>query len=147
MKRIAAIALVAVATLIMAGSALAQDHLVKANVPFNFSVRNSPLPAGTYTIGSGGSMSNVIDIASREHGVHILAIAMTDPNGTAGSGMLIFHQYGDKYFLSEIRYPDSSANVHFVVTEAEKRARSRAEEARLRVNDNVTIALNTAPAR
>jgi len=75
MKRIAAIALFVAATLVTTGTALAQDHGVKANVPFNFSVAGTWLPAGTYIIGSSALRSNVIQIGSREKGNTALALA------------------------------------------------------------------------
>ena len=51
MNRIAAIALFVGATLITAGSAAAQSSVVEANIPFNFTVSDTFLPAGTYTFG------------------------------------------------------------------------------------------------
>lgn len=51
MNRIAAIAVFAGATLMTASSARAQGSVVKANVPFNFTVNDTVLPAGNYTFG------------------------------------------------------------------------------------------------
>ena len=52
MKNIAAIAVIVATTFFAAGSAPAQDHLVKATVPFTFTAGDRTLPSGTYTIGS-----------------------------------------------------------------------------------------------
>ncbi|HTV04557.1 MAG TPA: hypothetical protein VME86_04250 [Acidobacteriaceae bacterium] len=145
MKRIATAALVAVATLFMAGSALAQDNVAKANIPFSFTVNSSVLPAGTYIISSDSSMSNVISLADRAKGVHILVLSETGPSAWANSSTMVFHKYGEKYFLREIRSADSSTDLRFPMTGAEKRARAEAEEARLDTNQNVTLALNTMP--
>ena len=142
MKRIAAIALFVAATFITAGSALAQDHQVKATVPFNFTVNGSWLPAGNYTIGSGSIGTNVLSIADREKKVHILAMGLTDSNYRGNSSKLVFHKYGDQYFLSEICYANSSTKVDFPTSKAEKRARTQAQEAALRVNNDVMVALN-----
>jgi hypothetical protein len=51
MKRIAAIALLATATLMTAGRANAQSDVLKVNVPFNFTVDRTFLPAGNYAFG------------------------------------------------------------------------------------------------
>jgi hypothetical protein len=142
MKRIiAAIALFVAATFITTGSALAQDHRAKATVPFNFSVNGSWLPAGNYTIGSDSTSANILNITDREKSVHILAMGMTDPNYSGTSSKLVFHKYGDQYFLSEICYSDSSTKVEFPTSKAEKRAKSQRLEAELRVNNDVMIAL------
>jgi len=49
MNRIAAIALFAAAVLTTADSAAAQSRVIEVNVPFNFTVNNTFLPAGSYT--------------------------------------------------------------------------------------------------
>jgi hypothetical protein len=142
MKRIAAIALFVASTLLTAGSAVAQDHRVKATVPFNFTVNNSWLPAGTYTIGSNASTPNVLSIRDRAKSVHILTIGPTDPRDSEKVGKLVFHRYGNQYFLSEIRCGLASMNVHFPATKLEKKARTQTQEAGRRVSDDVLIALN-----
>jgi hypothetical protein len=142
MKRIAAIALFVASTLLTAGSAVAQDHRVKATVPFNFTVNNSWLPAGTYTIGSNASTPNVVSIRDQAKGVHILAMGPTDPRDSEEVGKLVFHRYGSQYFLSEIRCGSASMNLHFPATKLEKKARTQMQEAGLRVSDDVLIALN-----
>jgi hypothetical protein len=142
MKRIAAIALFVAATFITAGSALAQDHRVKATVPFNFTVNGSWLPAGNYTIGSDSTSPNMLIITDREKSVHILAMGLTDSNSPSKSSKLVFHKYGNQYFLSQICYADTSTKVQFSTSKAEKRARTQINEAGLRVNNDVMIALN-----
>src|ERR1700739_1771839 len=106
MKNVVTVALLAVATMIMAGSALAQDHPVKANVPFSFTVSTGSLPAGTYLIDQDSRAPCVIHITNREAGVSVMALDLTqsDANKWEGSGALVFHQIGDKYYLSEVRY-------------------------------------------
>ena len=52
MKRNFAIALIALSTLAGVGKAVAQEHAVKATVPFNFTVGGKVLPADTYTVSS-----------------------------------------------------------------------------------------------
>jgi hypothetical protein len=49
MKRIVAIALLAIANFAMAGTSFAQSKWVRADVPFGFTVGSEHLPAGTYT--------------------------------------------------------------------------------------------------
>jgi hypothetical protein len=146
MKRIAAIALFVAATLLTTGSALAQDHGVKAAVPFNFSVAGAWLPAGTYTIGSMAQRgSNVIEIGSQEKHTGAFAIGLVDRNDPSKGGELVFHRVGASYFLREVRYAHSDTKIYLPVSKAEKKARERAmeaTEASLPINDNVLIAMN-----
>src|SRR5271156_5209396 len=100
MKRIKAIALLAIANLAMAGTSFAQSKGVQANVPFAFTVGNQVLPAGTYRI---ESESNVL-IEIKNHDKPISMFTLVDQDGTTSpnGGKLIFHKYGDQYFLSRI---------------------------------------------
>ncbi|HTC75260.1 MAG TPA: hypothetical protein VK684_06770, partial [Edaphobacter sp.] len=54
---------------------------------------------------------------------------------------LVFHKYGDQYFLCEIRSEQSSLNVQLPTTKQEKRARTETQVAGLAVNNEVMIAL------
>jgi len=141
MKRIAAIALFVAASFITAGGALAQDQQVKATVPFNFTVNSSSMPAGNYTIGSASTSGNILTIADWEKHVHVLAMGQRDSGTTVKSGHLVFHKYGDQYFLSEICYAGSSATVQFPSSKAERRARAQTQEARLSADNDVMVAL------
>jgi hypothetical protein len=142
MKNLTAIALFVVATFIAAGTAPAQDHMVKATVPFNFTIGDQALPSGTYTIGSSVNAPSVLEIRNRAKKVELLSMGQPGQNNPRHDNTLVFHKYGNQYFLSEIRTEGSSMNIHFPTTKAEKRARAQVEEAGLFVSDPVLIALN-----
>jgi hypothetical protein len=141
MNRISAIALFVAASFVTAGSAMAQDHQVKASVPFNFTVNGDRLPAGTYTIGSDISSPHVITITERAKNVHLMAVALPDSDGPRITNKLVFHKYGNQYFLSEVRCDSASMNVHLSTSKQEKWAKAQTQEADLRVNNDVMVAL------
>jgi hypothetical protein len=70
-----------------------------------------------------------------------LAIALPDSNEQGRANKLVFHRYGSQYFLSEICSEASSMNVRLSTSKQEKRARAETQQAGLRVNDDVMIAL------
>jgi hypothetical protein len=140
MKSIPAIALVAVAALVTAVSAGAQDHRVNVTVPFNFTVNGSSLPAGSYTISSASP--NVFSLKSKQENVNVWAVGMNWTSEPGQAGSLLFHKYGDRYFLSEIRYPHSSAMIHLPTSRIEKKVRDRTLEASVNTDNNILIALN-----
>lgn len=139
MKLIPSITLVAIAAFVTAVSAGAQDHGMKATVPFNFTVNGNPLPAGSYTIAS--TSPNMLSLKNQQGSVNMWAIGIPATNEPLQTGSLLFHKYGDRYFLSEIRYPHSSTKVHLPTSRTEKKVRDHTLEARLNVNDNILIAL------
>jgi hypothetical protein len=141
MKRIAAIALLVAASFLTAGSAMAQDHAVMATIPFNFTVGGSLLPAGNYTLSSETGSPTILRITDWEKGVRILTVAMPNWNERRQANVLVFHKYGNQYFLSEIRSQASSMNVNFSTSKQEKRAKAQTQQAGLRTSDDAIVAL------
>ena len=122
MKRITAIAIAALASLVTAGSAVAQGHTVKATVPFDFAVGNSHLPAGTYTISSADSRSSTgLLIRSDSGKIAVLINAVADGK-QSNTGKLVFDKYGDQYFMREILCSNADMNMELPVSKAEKKA-------------------------
>src|SRR3954469_21941759 len=73
MKRISALALLSLASLLTAGSAVAADRAAKATIPFAFNVGDMVLPAGEYTISQAGQgPSGVIEIRSTDTRHHMM---------------------------------------------------------------------------
>ena len=137
MKKFAGIALLAIASLATASNALAWDQAVKANVPFNFMAGNKQLPSGTYIISSASD--GVIAIRGGDGRSRILLTAIAGhSNETNHQGKLVFHRYGDEYFLSEVVCSAADMNVHLPATKYEKRARY--QEARLKSSGEVLVA-------
>jgi hypothetical protein len=121
MKRITAIALLAIANFAMAGMSFAQSYGVKANVPFDFTVANKLLPAGSYTIIR--ESTGLIEIRNHDKPVAVLTVVSHDENTSSDGGKLIFHKYGDQYFLSEILSDWATMNVSVPRSKAEKNVR------------------------
>jgi hypothetical protein len=123
MNRIATLALFAAAALVSAGSAMAQDHGVAVNVPFDFTINNTSLPAGNYTVGTDVDHPHMLVLRDQKNTVKALGVGMYDVEQPGKSGSLVFHQYGEQYFLSEIRFGHDSKAIYFPATREEKRAR------------------------
>src|SRR5258708_35621050 len=102
MNHLTSIALFIAATFIPAGKAIAQDYAVRATIPFNCNVNGSQLPAGNYTLGTDVTSPSILKISDRTQHAHILAMAMPAGEQKRKSNQLVFHKYGDQYFLCEI---------------------------------------------
>ncbi|MCU1266832.1 MAG: hypothetical protein JWM21_3150 [Acidobacteria bacterium] len=77
---------------------------VRASIPFDFSVRGKILPAGIYQVKRIADGPEGLVISS-VNGRHEHAAFETEPveAGTgSGNAEIVFHRYGDKYFLSEV---------------------------------------------
>jgi hypothetical protein len=121
MKRITAIALLAIANLAMAATSFAQSKGVRADVPFAFTAGNQLLPAGTYTIKT--ESTGLIAIKNHDKPIEVFAIVDRDGAKAPNGGKLIFHKYGEKYFLSEILCSWADMNVTVPRSKTEKTVR------------------------
>ena len=65
MNRISAVTLLPVASLETCGRAIAQQPTIKANIPFNFTVGNTWVPAGEYTVTLPSQ--HVVQLQSADH--------------------------------------------------------------------------------
>ena len=122
MKRITAIALLAIANFAMAGTSFAQSNGVRATVPFDFTVGNKLFPSGTYTIKRESMTANVISIRNHDKPIAVLSLVHRDSNKSPNGGQLLFHKYGGQYFLSEILCEQADMNVEIPASKSEKRA-------------------------
>ena len=136
MKRITAVVLVAIANLAMAGTTFAQSNGVRATVPFAFTVGDKLLPSGTYTIQE--SSSHVIVIRSHDKPISALTLVNHSDHKAANGGKLLFHRYGDRYFLSEILCDQANLDVQIPFSKAE--TRTRLQQAALSSSSQVYVA-------
>jgi hypothetical protein len=138
MKRINAIALFTISALAAATGLVAQEPAAKANIPFNFTVGDTSMPAGEYTITASPNTHIVrIQSADRQHADLALGYR-SDPNPKV-SPRLVFDRYGDFYFLRRIESRTTgSLNLEFSMGKAEKGVRT--QEAKLQKGEQILVA-------
>jgi len=139
MKRIIATAFFALATLV-AGTAVAQNHSVKANVPFDFTVGNAHIPAGTYLISETNSQ-NTVEIRNAAGKPAIFGSVYSDGKHSQTS-KLVFDRYGDRYFLREILCANAGMNLELPVSKTEKSVQRQMASVQSENSQQVYIALN-----
>lgn len=78
---------------------------LKVNIPFDFMVGNTKLPAGRYSVSRvyPNSGDDIIRITSldKKAGAFRTTIPVTSTKYT-NKGTLVFHRYGDQYFLFQV---------------------------------------------
>jgi hypothetical protein len=88
--------------LLAAGSAFAQSHQIKADVPFNFIVNRTVMPAGAYTISTVGMGGTLLIRGTDNKVIKLVNANYKQSNGPSARTKLVFHCYGNRYFLSQI---------------------------------------------
>jgi hypothetical protein len=133
MKRTTLLALLA-AALISIGGARAHAQVPAFKVPFDFTVSNKPLPAGTYRVSRASE--NGILIRSKDGRFNELSTTyLADAKESYGVCKLVFAKYGNQHFLHEVLCGDVSMNVEIPRSKREKQV--RIQEAQLPHSENV----------
>jgi len=118
-----ALALSSLLVLLTFSSALGQsDRQTIIHIPFNFSVGEKAFPAGKYVIGRVWKDKDAVWLVQRKDNVG-KAMLLTRPvraNETQQETRLVFHQYGDLYFLSEIWTAGDSTGREVQMSDREK---------------------------
>lgn len=87
-----------------ATTAQAQSKM-KVNVPFDFTIGDRLLAAGEYTVQPASPYSNSQVLMFRDGDGASRALTMSiriEPNSKVTQSKLVFHRYGESYFLSQV---------------------------------------------
>jgi hypothetical protein len=138
MKRTFATALLTAASLMAPAGAFAQSRQ-QATIPFDFTVGQRLLPAGTYVIAHVGA--GLISVRGWKGKELVSAITLVTPTEDVRKNpdRLIFHKYGDQYFLSEIRGDLGESSGKLSTSALERRIQQ--QEAAVPNQDRTEIAL------
>ena len=105
---------------------------VRADVPFDFIVGDKTLPAGKITVhGASSSNPGPLSITNYDKGQSMFRMSrlLVGPN-TTEQGKLVFHKYGNQYFLAQVWIPGSTA------LEVAKSRSERAIEREIKLSKN-----------
>jgi len=114
----------------LTGLASAQTtKVITAEVPFDYVVNGKTMLAGECSITIKGDLQDALWIASENRGMFVLSHAI-DSNTPSDMTKLVFHRYGERYFLARIEREGGSRGYELRVTklEAELRAQNVAEK-------------------
>jgi hypothetical protein len=101
--------------------------MIKAQIPFDFVANGKMMPAGECVITLVGTGRAALSINSGSH--HAYAVPIVDEAINGKQTALIFHEYGDRYFLAGIKRAGSVGyQLPASRLEAELRARNVPEQ-------------------
>ena len=119
MKRNLIVTLTLVALSILTVSASFAQNPVRADVPFAFQINKTALPAGTYTVSE--ISDHAILIRARENpSCSLVTNYNSEEKLEAQSPRLIFHKYGNSYFLAEVWGSNGSIGMQLPESKREK---------------------------
>jgi hypothetical protein len=111
----------AVAALTLAAAGYAQSaQELKVTVPFGFVAGSRTLPAGQYTVSQAGNPSAVVMRSAGSAPGVVVVTSRVEAPGRQEIGKLVFHRYGDRYFLSQVWGTDQSTGSQLQKTAQER---------------------------
>ena len=96
-------ALLGLGLLLLAASANAQTVNLKIEIPFNFTANGAKMPAGEYTIKGLGIAGEALAIRNSDQKAETLVMGhRCETLEPSQQSKLVFHRYGDRYFLAQV---------------------------------------------
>ncbi len=102
---------------IPASTLYAQSEGTWFKVPFPFVVADKQMPAGYYHVES--LYWNAVGIQRSGGNASVITLAQPTRVPAGGGVKLIFHKYGDRYFLSDARLPRMDTGRKFYISQEE----------------------------
>ncbi len=109
----------ALSLLLVAASAFAQTTKVQADIPFNFVVNRTTMPAGAYTISTIGLGGTLAIHGPNNKAIKLVNAGYAQSNAPSARTKLVFRCYGNRYFLSQIWTEGSDRGRQLPKTAAE----------------------------
>jgi hypothetical protein len=136
-----------VLALLATASAFGQSTL-RYDIPFEFHFMDTVMPAGQYDVNvATNNVRNLLSLecyAVRAHGYTVTFGIGGGDNNLSDEGRLVFHKYGDTYYLSEVWTPGDSQGAALAKSKTEREiARTTPDVARVTLparKSHVTIA-------
>ena len=110
---------------IIAAAQMKPGDRVVTQVPFKFMVGTVEMPAGEYTVQLADQKLVLLTVGNLEAKRWVYAKAIPDQGSKAQNAALVFHRYGDRYFLAELKVKDSRTSYAFQPTKLEKELRAQ----------------------
>ena len=78
----------------------AQTNTIEVKIPYAFNVEKATLPAGEYTMAA--LTDNTVVIRSKAGNGDVVSLTTIAGAARAKNPQLVFHRYGDQYFLAQV---------------------------------------------
>ena len=121
-------------------SANAQSKKLAADIPFDFTVGSRTMTSGEYSVSSITNDGAGLVIRSDDTGQSVIRLSNPiEPQGNKTQARLVFHRYGQRYFLAEVWEGGKSEGRQLVESREERAIRHESD--RLARNTYETVEL------
>ena len=126
LKKVSLLCAILLVTVVASAQGQTLGSRVTAQIPFEFSIGDKKLPSGKYSVGRLRQNSDDVVISVEDQGGRSRAlrtsIPVVDANITA-KAKLVFHRYGDQYFLYQVWPAGATTGRQFLKSRSERELR------------------------
>jgi hypothetical protein len=110
---------------LLAAAQLTSNERITAKVPFEFVLGSKVVPAGDWTVQSANMNSSILQIRNTDAGVSMFTMpSAATSKKISRDYTLVFHKYGNNYFLAEVTITGRREGYRLPVTKAEAELRA-----------------------
>jgi hypothetical protein len=111
---------------LLASAQWGQSNKVVAQVPFQFRAGNQIIPAGECTVQAGSTFGNSLLVRNWEAKAGQFTMPVTSQTATpSATTALVFHKYGERYFLAGVKVKGSQ--IVYLMPEGKAESELRAQ--------------------
>ncbi len=112
---------------LFATAQLTKNETVVTEVPFNFIVGGKAIPAGKCIVRTVDDAGNLLLVRNGDATINFLSVvsAVETPGKAAHDYALIFHRYGDRYFLTGLRIEGTNVVYRLPENKLERELRAQ----------------------
>lgn len=118
MNRIVTTVVSMLAGFVVLNGAGAQQHAVRAIIPFDFTAAGTLMHAGTYTIRTRGGLTSILEDSTGK--LTFVAVAPVVDN-QSDDHKLIFSNSGEQHVLRQVLCPEINMNLELLPSKSESR--------------------------
>jgi hypothetical protein len=133
-------------SMIAAGEVAQAQQIMQVDIPFDFVAGGTTLPAGEYRVARLNGYSDVLVLRDQDDPRASIMIPTFTTEGRQSKSRptLVFHHYGDQYFLSQVWSAGDVRGRQLMKSAAEKEI---AKLAKLETKGEVTVSARLTPAQ
>jgi hypothetical protein len=117
-----------IVTALFAAAANAQVPFATTNVPFEFFVGKSKLPAGEYQVDSPAPKVLRFSSPDRRTTILVMTHAASRSSPLIADGQLVFNKYGDQHFLAKLWAPGATYGYELRPSALERELIARSQQ-------------------
>jgi len=111
---------------LLASAQLTGSQKIVAQVPFGFVVGSKVVPSGEWTVQHANTDAKILFIRNTDAAVGMFSnISLVEAKKAPGDCTLVFHKYGNRYFLSGVNIADSPIGYRLPESKAEAETRAQ----------------------